>query len=71
MFYFLMKPLITYNFILIAAAVIPAVFLMIRVYRSDRLEAESPRLLWQLVKAGILSSLGMNNRFPSTRMHSW
>ena len=26
--------------ILIAAAVIPAVFLMIRVYRSDRLEAE-------------------------------
>lgn len=57
MFYFLMKPLMTYNFILIAAAVIPAVFLMIRVYRSDRLEAESPRLLWQLVKAGILSSL--------------
>ena len=57
MFYFLMKPLITYNFILIAAAVIPAVFLMIRVYRSDRLEAESPRLLWQLVKAGVLSSL--------------
>lgn len=57
MFYFLMKPLITYNFILIAAAVIPAVFLMVRVYRSDRLEAESPRLLWQLVKAGILSSL--------------
>ena len=57
MFYFLMKPALTYNFILIAAAVIPAVFLMIRVYRSDRLEAEPPRLLWRLVRSGILSSL--------------
>ncbi|MBQ8961882.1 MAG: PrsW family intramembrane metalloprotease [Ruminococcus sp.] len=46
-----------YNIILIAAAVIPAVFLMIKVYRSDRLESESPRLLWSLVIAGILSSL--------------
>ena len=47
----------TYNFILIAAAVIPAIFLMVKVYKSDRLEKESPRLLWKLVKAGILSSL--------------
>ena len=57
MFYFLLSPILTYNFILIAAAVIPAVFLMLKAYRSDRLEPESPRLLWQLVKAGVFSSL--------------
>lgn len=57
MFYFLLQPIVTYNFILIAAAVIPAVFLMVKVYRSDRLEKESPALMWRLVKAGIFSSL--------------
>ena len=57
MFYFLFPSLMTYNFILLAAAVIPAVFLMIKVYRSDRLERESPYMLWSLVRAGILSSL--------------
>lgn len=57
MFYFLLPALASYNFILIAAAVIPAVFLMIKAYRSDRLEKEPTGLLWQLAKAGILSSL--------------
>lgn len=57
MFYFLLEPILTYNFILIIAAVIPAVFLMVRVWRADRLEKESPWLMWQLVKGGILSSL--------------
>ena len=57
MFYYLLRPIMTYNFILIAAAVIPAVFLMVRVYRSDRLEKESPRMMWRLVKAGVFSSL--------------
>lgn len=57
MFYFLAAPIMTYNFILIAAAVIPAIFLMIKVYKSDRLEKESAHLLWTLVKAGILSAL--------------
>ena len=57
MFYFLLQPIMTYNFILIAAAVIPAIFLMVKVYKSDRLEKESSALLWSLVKAGILSSL--------------
>ena len=57
MFYFLLRPILTYNFILIAAAVIPAVFLMVRVWRADRLEKESPWLMWQLVKGGVLSSL--------------
>lgn len=57
MFYYLVRPIIYYNYLLIAAAVIPAVFLMIRVYESDHLEKESPSLLYILVRAGILSSL--------------
>ena len=57
MFYFLVPALMSYNFILIAAAVIPAVFLMVKVYRSDRLEKESPAMLLSLVRAGIFSSL--------------
>ena len=57
MFYYLVAPVLSYNFILIAAAVIPAIFLMVKVYKSDRLEKESPRLLRSLVVAGILSAL--------------
>ncbi len=57
MFYYLLSGVLTYNLILIAAAVIPAVVLMIKVYRSDRLEKESPALLWSLTKAGIFSAL--------------
>ncbi|MBR2755968.1 MAG: PrsW family intramembrane metalloprotease [Lachnospiraceae bacterium] len=57
MFYYLAAPIAVYNIILIAAAVIPAFFLMVRVYRSDRLDKESTQILWQLVKAGILAAL--------------
>lgn len=57
MFYFLLPSLMTYDFILLAAAVIPAIILMVKVYRSDRLERESPYMLWSLVRAGIFSSL--------------
>lgn len=57
MFYFLLAPIMTYNFVLIAAAVVPAALLMVKVYRSDRLEKESPAMLWQLVKAGVFASL--------------
>ena len=57
MFYFLLPTLMSYNVVLIAAAVIPAVFLMVKVYRSDRLEKENPYMLWALVRAGIFSSL--------------
>ena len=57
MFYFLLPTLIRYNFILVIAAVIPAVFLMIQTYRLDRLDKESPLQLWTLVKAGIFSAL--------------
>ncbi len=57
MFYFLLTPFLTYHVILIAAAVIPAIFLMIRVWRADRLEPEPPRLMLNLVTAGVISAL--------------
>ena len=57
MFYFLLPTLVSYNFFLIAAAVVPAVFLMVKAYRSDKLEKESKSMLWNLTKAGVFSSL--------------
>ena len=57
MFYYIMSAIATYNYILVMAAVVPAVFLMVKVYNSDHLEKESQELLGSLVKAGILSSL--------------
>lgn len=42
--------------ILIAAAVLPAVILLVRVYRADRLEPEPPGLLLSLVLRGILAT---------------
>ncbi len=57
MFFYLVRPIVYYNYLLIAAAVIPAIALMVRVYQSDHLEKESPALLYILVRAGILSSL--------------
>ena len=56
MFYFLLQPILLINGILIAAAVIPAIFLMVKVYRSDRLEKESKPLLRKLAIAGVLST---------------
>ncbi len=49
---------ITVNPVLIAAAVIPAVILLIRVERADRLEKESRGLLLSLVLLGVLSTIG-------------
>ena len=46
----------TANPILIAAAVIPAVILLRYIYRKDRLEKESPRLLIGLVALGVVST---------------
>lgn len=57
MFYYLIEPILVYNWILVLAAVIPAVILMIKVYKSDHIEKESPRLLRKLIIAGILSTL--------------
>lgn len=57
MFFFLMQPIMMYNWILIIAAIVPAVFLMVRVYRADRIEKESGYLLRSLVIGGILATL--------------
>lgn len=48
--------LLTTNPILIAAAVIPAVFLMVKVYKADRLDREPKSLLVSLLFFGILST---------------
>jgi len=48
--------MITFNPILIAAAVIPAIILLVKVERADRLEKESPKLLLSLVLFGIAST---------------
>ncbi|MBQ3404661.1 MAG: PrsW family intramembrane metalloprotease [Oscillospiraceae bacterium] len=71
MFYFMPSGLM-YNFVLIAAAVIPAVILMIQVYKLDWLEKESPQLLKRLVVAGILSALLalVEERVLSTLLYS-
>ncbi len=54
-----------FEWILIAAAVIPAVYLLIRVYREDRLEKEPMGLLLSLVFLGIFSTLlaGLTEQF--------
>ena len=44
------------NPILIAAAVIPAIFLMVKVYQADRLEPEPPGLLFSLFLRGIFAT---------------
>ena len=53
----LIYPYVAHNIVLFFAAVIPALFLMIRVYRYDRLEPEDPRILWSLIVGGVLSAL--------------
>nr|MBQ6242000.1 PrsW family intramembrane metalloprotease [Lachnospiraceae bacterium] len=45
------------NPFLIAAAVLPAIFLMFRIYKADRLEPEPRGLLVNLVVMGILSTI--------------
>lgn len=57
MFFFLIPAvLLSYNWLLILAAVIPAVVLVIRIRRADRLEKESPALIRSLVLMGIIST---------------
>lgn len=57
MFYFFMAPILTYNWLLILAAIVPAIFLMMKVYRSDRLEPERPSTLWYMVKGGFWAAI--------------
>ena len=52
----MLLPFIAMNPILIAAAVIPAIVLFIMVYRLDKLEKESPRLLFALIIYGIFAT---------------
>ena len=42
---------------MITAAVIPAVVLLVKVYKADRIEKESPALLWNLVVRGVLATV--------------
>lgn len=49
-------PYLFINPILIAAAVIPAVILLVQVYKADRLEKEPPSLLISLVLYGIIAT---------------
>ncbi len=53
MFFYLFN---LFNPILIAAAILPAAFLMYKVYKLDRLESEPPRMLLSLVLLGVLAS---------------
>ncbi|MFC2822263.1 MAG: hypothetical protein ACFN3H_05800, partial [Spirochaetales bacterium] len=55
-FWSVMTPFLTYRWLLLASAIIPAVFLLVKVYRSDRLEKESPYLILGLVISGIIST---------------
>ncbi|MBQ6238871.1 MAG: PrsW family intramembrane metalloprotease [Firmicutes bacterium] len=48
--------LLSMNPILIAAAVIPAIFLLIKVYKADRLDKEPPSMLISLVLLGVAST---------------
>ena len=57
MFYYLLMPSLTYHGVMILAAVLPAVLLMVKVYRSDRLEKEDPRFLLRLSLAGVYATL--------------
>ncbi len=57
MFYFFLPSIFSYRFLLVIAAIVPAAALMFKAYRSDRLEKESPAMIWRLVRSGVLSSL--------------
>ena len=57
MLFFFMPASASVDWVLVAAAVLPAAALMIRVYRLDRLEAEPQGLLWRLVLMGVISAL--------------
>lgn len=56
MFFWLITPILTYRWLLIASAVLPAIFLLVKVYRSDRIEKETPYLIWRLVLGGVIST---------------
>lgn len=61
MLFFYMNP------ILITAAVVPAIVLLVKVYKADKLEKEPPMLLFSLVLYGIIATglAGCTERFGS------
>ncbi|MBR5099222.1 MAG: hypothetical protein IK091_08375, partial [Spirochaetales bacterium] len=56
MFFWLLTPILTYRWLLIAAAVLPAIILLVKVYKSDRLEKEPLYLVGRLVLGGIIAT---------------
>ncbi len=56
MFFYLMSPFLIFRGFLIAAAIIPAVILLVKVSKADKLEKESPAFLFSLVIGGIIST---------------
>ena len=63
MFYYILSAMLHYDIILIAAAVVPAVVLLVKVYRADRIEAESPAILLALLRSGVLAAVARRARF--------
>ena len=57
MFFYMLAPIMMINWILLIAAIVPAVYLMAEVYKSDRIEKESGYLLRRLVVVGVLATL--------------
>ena len=47
----------SFHFILVAAAVIPAIVLLFYIYKEDKLEKEPPQLIITLVVLGVISTL--------------
>ena len=56
MFFWMMSPILTYRWILIVAAVFPAIFLLVKVYKADKIERESPYLIGRLLLGGIIAT---------------
>jgi len=46
---------------LILAAVLPVIFFLVFIYRQDKLDKESPRMLWRLFTGGILCSIAASS----------
>lgn len=52
---FFILPVYNIMAIYVAAALIPAIFLMRYIYRKDTIEKEPPQLLWKCIGAGVLA----------------
>ncbi len=67
------KKTVIYEPILIAAAVIPAVYLLVKVYHADRLEKEPMGLLVSLVLLGIVSTAlaALTEELGSSLLADW